>query len=343
MEYENYNSDELTHHGTKGMRWGIRRYQNKDGSLTPAGKKRYTNKDGSLNERGKKYVANEQARLLAEKRSLNNAKRTDAKLNKLDQMRKANEALKNKKTGDDDDTVVQVPKKKTTSEMNDKELQDRVNRLRNEDAYNDLSKKLGYDSPKTELDAKIAEMKKQKEYLELQRDIASLTPKNESKARKFINAVLDDVVAPAATKAGKEFLTKVFTEAGAQVLEKSAKKTSSKIEDSVKDAAEKEAKKEAKKQEKAEKQNARKENNNNSSTKFTVEGEGISSKSTSQGKKWTNDSTVIDAEWYEVVTPNSTSSGRSYVSNYLSSPSSNRTPLPASNYLALPAAKDDDD
>lgn len=32
---------ELYHHGIKGMRWGIRRYQNPDGSLTPAGKKRY--------------------------------------------------------------------------------------------------------------------------------------------------------------------------------------------------------------------------------------------------------------------------------------------------------------
>lgn len=32
---------ELYHFGTKGMRWGVRRYQNKDGSLTPAGKKRY--------------------------------------------------------------------------------------------------------------------------------------------------------------------------------------------------------------------------------------------------------------------------------------------------------------
>ena len=32
---------ELYHHGIKGMRWGIRRYQNKDGSLTDAGKKRY--------------------------------------------------------------------------------------------------------------------------------------------------------------------------------------------------------------------------------------------------------------------------------------------------------------
>ena len=30
----------LYHHGVKGMKWGIRRYQNKDGSLTPAGKQR---------------------------------------------------------------------------------------------------------------------------------------------------------------------------------------------------------------------------------------------------------------------------------------------------------------
>lgn len=32
---------ELYHHGVKGMKWGVRRYQNKDGSLTKAGKTRY--------------------------------------------------------------------------------------------------------------------------------------------------------------------------------------------------------------------------------------------------------------------------------------------------------------
>ena len=32
---------ELQHHGVKGMKWGVRRYQNKDGSLTAKGKKRY--------------------------------------------------------------------------------------------------------------------------------------------------------------------------------------------------------------------------------------------------------------------------------------------------------------
>lgn len=62
--------NELYHHGVKGQKWGVRRYQNTDGSLTYAGKKRalkmqdrYTNftenkkyrkKDGSYTLKGRK-------------------------------------------------------------------------------------------------------------------------------------------------------------------------------------------------------------------------------------------------------------------------------------------------
>lgn len=41
------NNTELTHWGVRGMRWGVRRYQRKDGSLTPAGKKRYSDGENS--------------------------------------------------------------------------------------------------------------------------------------------------------------------------------------------------------------------------------------------------------------------------------------------------------
>lgn len=46
--------NELTHHGILGQKWGIRRYQNEDGSLTPEGRKRYYDENGQLTSAGEK-------------------------------------------------------------------------------------------------------------------------------------------------------------------------------------------------------------------------------------------------------------------------------------------------
>lgn len=51
-------NDELTHWGIKGMRWGVRRYQNKDGSLTPEGQKRRSAKSSnSFHDKQKKRTS----------------------------------------------------------------------------------------------------------------------------------------------------------------------------------------------------------------------------------------------------------------------------------------------
>lgn len=44
------NAGYIQHYGIKGMKWGVRRYQNKDGTLTAEGKKREAAKDANQAE-----------------------------------------------------------------------------------------------------------------------------------------------------------------------------------------------------------------------------------------------------------------------------------------------------
>lgn len=158
--------NEIYHHGTKGMRWGIRRFQRKDGSLTPAGRKRYgqnsTDKTKAKIDSINKKTAEQLKKIKAEGKAASRIAKAEEE--SAAKIAKAEAKYKPK-------TKADAPKTKSISEMTDDELRSRINRI------------------------------------QLEKQLASLTPSEVSGGKRFMTSILNDVVAPAAKSAGKKLLT----------------------------------------------------------------------------------------------------------------------------------------
>lgn len=110
--YSMYTEDYLEHHGILGMHWGIRRFQNKDGSLTSAGKNRYKTDEGDGETKPKMTRAEKKAAKAEVK-----AAKAEAKAAK--EKEQVEEAKKKAIATANVDEIIKLRSHMTTSELND--------------------------------------------------------------------------------------------------------------------------------------------------------------------------------------------------------------------------------
>lgn len=125
MEYELY------HYGKKGMKWGVRRYQNKDGSLTEAGKKRYgyDTRTNSKAYKGRQGQVDE----IDVRRWVKEDTSASKKL-----VEETTQMTRNLKTTNDAMMRNKPKNQMDLSKMTDKEMRDQINRALLEKQYNDI-------------------------------------------------------------------------------------------------------------------------------------------------------------------------------------------------------------
>ena len=125
--------NELYHHGVKGQKWGVRRYQNKDGSLTLAGKKRALKIQNQYTEfsNNKKYRDKDGNLTYAGRKKSLKMKEQYSELTGGKQLKTF--ATKSKQPTNSE------PKQKSISEMSNQEIQDKIDRIRLENTLKSLT------------------------------------------------------------------------------------------------------------------------------------------------------------------------------------------------------------
>lgn len=117
----------LKHWGIKGMRWGVRRYQNEDGTLTDAGKKRYDRDTKDMSDKKKAKAEPDVDKWVGE--DMRNTK------NLADQSRQAvNDAKRQVESSIRNNKVERMD----LSKMTDQQMRERINREILERQYNDM-------------------------------------------------------------------------------------------------------------------------------------------------------------------------------------------------------------